>query len=108
VVEGRARPGTGVGEGRAAGGGGLALGCTERGEGPECCGGVGAGMSPPALWLARVDGGSMDVAVVAGGLGLTEVVAMLGGALAQADGWTERCTTGTSSGDYPSNMNTVS
>jgi len=43
----------------------------------------------------------MDVAVVAGGLGLTKVEAMLGGVLAQADGWTERCTTGTSSGDYP-------
>ena len=74
-----------------------------RGEGTECGidgGGVGAGMSPPALWLVWVGGGNMDVVVVGGGMGLTAVVAMLGGALAQADGWTERCTTGASFGDY--------
>jgi hypothetical protein len=42
--------------------------------------------------------------VGAAGLALTEVVAMIGGALAQADGWTERCTTGKSFGDCPHNV----
>jgi hypothetical protein len=60
-------------------------------------GAVGAGKPPPALGVASVGG----MAVVTGGLGLTEVVVMLGGVPAQADGWTERCTTGTSFGDYP-------
>jgi hypothetical protein len=63
---------------------------------------VGAGRSPPVLWLVGVGEGKTVVGVVAGGLGLTEVVVVtLGGVLAQADGWTERCTTGTSFGDYP-------
>ena len=75
--------------GRAAGGRELAPGCAARGEGPECWiggGGVGAGRSPPVLWLVGAGGGKMVVGVVAGGLGLVTVVATLGGALAQADG----------------------